>query len=172
MRKKSLSGCKAIGEARMLLDSRGTLNSDTSKGGRVNGKESMTRRRYQEGCLLLRGRVGRKVWVARWREDMLQPDGTCKRIMRSQVLGPIIRIPAKREARQLMNSLLRPTNQGLRRVQATMTFGDFARKWEDAILPTYRCPHETSIGIFFAGIWCRNSRNTDCATFTHRTCSP
>lgn len=122
----------------MRLDSRGTLNSDTRKGGRVNGKDSMTRRRHQEGCLLLRGRVGRKVWVARWREDMLQPDGTCKRIMRSQVLGPIIRIPSKREARQLMNSLLRPTNQGLRRVQATMDFGDFARKWEDAILPTDR----------------------------------
>lgn len=134
----------------MLLDLRGTLNGDTRKGGRVNGKESMTRRRYQEGCLFLRGRAGRKVWVARWREDMLQPNGTCKRMMRSQVLGSIARIPTKREARQLMHSLLRPVNQGLRRVEATMTFGDFARKWEEAILPTYR----VSTRNFYRNILC------------------
>jgi len=120
------------------LDNRATLNCDTGKGGRVNGKEAMARRRYQEGSLFLRGRVGRRVWVARWREDMLEANGTVRRVMRSQVLGPVISIPTKREARQMMNSLLRPINQGLRRPQATMAFGDFARKWEEAVLPTYR----------------------------------
>ncbi len=69
---------------------------------------------------------------------MIRPDGGTFRIMRSQVLGKIADIPTKREARQLLNSLLCPTNQGLRKPQTTLTFGDFARKWEDAILPTYR----------------------------------
>jgi integrase len=97
----------------------------------------MTRRRYQEGCLFKRGRVGRKVWVARWREDTIGPDGAIERTMRSKVLGRVDDIPTTREARNRLNSLLRPTNEGLRRPQATLTFGEFASKWEEAILPTY-----------------------------------
>jgi integrase len=120
-----------------VLDTSATLNTDTRKGGRVNGKETMARRRYQDGCLFMRGRAGRKVWVARWREDVLRPDGTAGRTMRSQVLGPVTVIPTRREPRLLLNSLLRPTNQGLRKPHSTMLFGDFARKWEEAVLPTY-----------------------------------
>jgi integrase len=119
-------------------EGRATLAADIGKGGRANGKEPMARRRYQEGCLFTRGRAGRKVWVARWREDVIRPDGAIKRTMRSQVLGSVSDIPTKREARRQLNSLLRPINQGLRKPQATMTFGDFARKWEEAVLPTYR----------------------------------
>ena len=37
---------------------------------------------------------------------MLEANGTARRVMRSQVLGPVISIPTKREARQMMNSLL------------------------------------------------------------------
>ena len=105
-----------------MLDTSATLNTDTGKGGRVNGKEIMARRRYQEGCLFMRGAAGQKVWVARWREDVLRSDGTVGRMMRSHVLGPVRRIPSRREARQLMNSLLRPLNQGLRKAHSTMLF--------------------------------------------------
>ena len=121
-----------------VLDTSATLNIDIGKGGRVNGKETMARRRYQEGSLFTRGKAGCKVWVARWREDALRPDGTIIRIMRSQVLGSVGRITTRREARLLLNALLRPTNQGLRKPHSTMMFGDFARKWEEAVLPTYR----------------------------------
>jgi len=122
----------------MRLDMQATLETDTRKGGRVNGKETMARRRYQDGCLFIRGRVGRKVWVARWREDVIRPDGAIARMMRSQVLGSVRSIPTRGEARKLLSSLLRPTNYGLRRPQSTVTFGDFTRKWEEAVLPTYR----------------------------------
>lgn len=136
----------------MQLDSRATLESDTGKGGRANRKESMARRRYQEGCLFMRGRVGHKVWVARWREDVLRPDGEVGRLMRSQVLGPVARISTRREARQLLNALLRPTNQGLRKPHSTMAFGDFARKWEETVLPTYR----VSTRNFYRDILCKH----------------
>jgi hypothetical protein len=122
----------------MPLDMRARLETDTRKGGRVNGKETMARRRYQDGCLFIRGRVGRKVWVARWREDVIRPDGAIARIMRSQVLGSVSSIPTRREARKLLSSLLRPTNFGLRKPQSTVTFGEFTRKREEAVLPTYR----------------------------------
>jgi hypothetical protein len=36
---------------------------------------SLARRRYQKGTLILRGKRD-KVWVGRWLEDELQPDGT------------------------------------------------------------------------------------------------
>ena len=138
MSRKSLPGLSVTSGARMPLDMRATLRADTGKGGRANGKVPMARRRYQEGCLFMRGRAGRKVWVARWREDVLRPNGTVGRLMRSQVLGPVTHISTRREARLLLNALLRPTNQGLRTPQSTMSFGDFARKWEEAVLPTYR----------------------------------
>ena len=111
----------------VVLDTSATLNTDIGKGGRVYGKETMARRRYQEGCLFMRGTAGRKVWVARWRNDALRPDGTVIRVMRSQVLGPVSRISTRREARVLLNALLRPTNQGLRKPHSTMQFGNFAK---------------------------------------------
>jgi integrase len=126
------------GEAYMQLDMRATLESDTKKGRRVDGKEIMARRRYQDGCLFVRGRVGRRVWVARWREEVIRPDGAIASMMRSQVLGSVSSIPTRSEARKLLSSLLRPTNYGIRKPQATMTFEDFIRKWEEAVLPTYR----------------------------------
>jgi len=94
----------ASAELPAVLDISATLDTDTGKGGRVNGKEAMARRRYQEGCLFTRGSPGRRVWVVRWREDILRADGTVGRMMRSQVLGPGCRIPSRREARQLMQS--------------------------------------------------------------------
>src|SRR5271165_5049243 len=77
---KSTPGSKVRAEATMLLDTRATLGADIGKGGRVNGKETMARRRYQEGCLFMRGCAGRRVWVARWREDVLRPEGTVGRL--------------------------------------------------------------------------------------------
>lgn len=106
---RSMLGSNVSARSRAMLDIQATLGSDTRKGGRVNGKETMARRRYQEGCLFTRGTAGRKVWVARWREDVLRPDGTIGRTMRSHVLGPVRRIPTRREARNLLTSLLRPT---------------------------------------------------------------
>lgn len=55
----------------------------------------------------------------------------CRRLRHS-------RIPTRREAHNLLSSLLRPTNLGLRKACSTMLFGDFAQKWEEAALPTYR----------------------------------
>ena len=78
------------------------------------------------------------MWVARWREDVIKPNGTFGRMQRSEVLGLVSNIPNRREAYKLLDVLLRPTNQGLRKPQVLVSFGDLAKKWEEAILPTYR----------------------------------
>ena len=68
------------------------------KGARI-GKEFTIRTRFQEGHVFLRRGKRRKVWTARWREDVIAPDGTVKRILRFAVLGTASEIKGKKEAR-------------------------------------------------------------------------
>jgi integrase len=121
-----------------MLDGASTMILDAGKGVRTNGRETVIRRRYQTGCLFIRGKR-RKVWVARWREDVIAPDGTLKRTMRSGVLGLVKDLPGRREAQNLLDSRLRPINQGRQTPQSTLNFSQFVKeKWEPAILPTFK----------------------------------
>ncbi len=61
-----------------MLDVGTTIEADAETGGRVSRKERMTRPRYQDGCLWIRGKR-RKMWVLRWRENVLQTDGSITR---------------------------------------------------------------------------------------------
>lgn len=55
-----------------------------AEGPRFDGQgESMARRRYQKGRVILRGKVN-SVWVGRWREDVIGADGVTRRIERSE----------------------------------------------------------------------------------------
>ena len=71
----------------------------------------VARRRYQAGCLFKRGKR-RKVWVARWREDVLLEGGQLGRLQRSVVLGTVADLPTKRHALTKLEEQLRPVNQG------------------------------------------------------------
>ena len=104
----------------------------------------MVRRRYQQGHLFKRG----KRWVARFREMLIQPDGSCRSIQRSVVIASVRDIPTRSEARRILDSRLKQLTQGSPRIQTIGTFADFTVKWEDAVLPTYR----PSTRQFYAGI--------------------
>jgi len=94
----------------------------------------MIRRCFQSGCLIKKGKR-RKTWVARWREPVLQTDGTTKRVLRAEVLGLVSEL-SEREARNKMATLLRPINEGRYRAEATITFGQFIQEcWEPAVVP-------------------------------------
>jgi integrase len=125
----------------MLLDTRSTLKSDIGKGRRTNHSKERIRMvhcRYQDGCLFIRGKK-RKVWVARWRQDVIATDGTVQRVLRSEVLGPVSEIAGRREARVLLNNRLASINSGQRGAEATMTFGIFvAKQFMPDILPTLK----------------------------------
>src|ERR1700747_1737029 len=89
---------------------------------RASGERKlMTRSRYQNGSLTLRGRSN-KVWVARWREDVLGLDGTVQRVRRSLVLGTLASIPKRRQARVLLDAKLCDLNAGRRQPQSAMPF--------------------------------------------------
>ena len=99
----------------------------------------MTRKRcFQEGSLFKRG-TRKKVWVARWWEDVIGPGNMPERIRRSQVLGPVSETPTKREAMQLLSALLRPVNSGDYRPQAVLTFRSFVEdRWKPEVFPTLK----------------------------------
>src|SRR6266571_6339536 len=64
-----------------ILASQSTMAPGEEKGARI-GKESTIRTRFQEGHVFLRRGKRRKVWAARWREDVIAPNGTVKRVLR------------------------------------------------------------------------------------------
>ena len=66
----------------------------------------MTRRKYQRGSIHKRGKR-KKVWVARYSEDVIGPDGVVSRIRRSEILGTVAQIPTLRQAEQLLSERLR-----------------------------------------------------------------
>jgi hypothetical protein len=116
-----------------MVGSLDTLKTDARKCGRANGKEQMARPRYQDGSLFIRGKRT-KVWVARWREDVIWEDGTLDRTQRTVVLGPIADL-SRREARSLLQKRVSEINQGRHRARPMMTFEKFAKEhWQPGAL--------------------------------------
>lgn len=125
-------------ECAEILASQSTMAHGEEKGARI-GKEFTIRTRFQEGHVFLRRGKRRKVWAARWREDVIIPEGTVKRILRFAVLGTSSEIKGKKEARDILQAKLRPINQGRQRPQSTMTLEQFvSEQWKPGVLPTLR----------------------------------
>jgi hypothetical protein len=82
------------------------------------------RRRFQSGCLFKRGKR-RKVWVARWREDVMLDNGEIGQVRRSVMLGTVADLAKKADAQMRLDAHLRPLNQRNGRPEATMRFGVF-----------------------------------------------
>ena len=98
----------------------------------------MARRRYQSGCLFKRGKR-RKVWIARWREDVIRSDGSLGRIQRSIVIGLLSEVPTRREAQIQLDQHLHILNQGQQRPQATKHLQDFVEcEWTTLVLSTLK----------------------------------
>jgi integrase len=99
----------------------------------------MTRKRcFQSGSLFKRG-TRKKVWVARWWEPVIGPDNAPGRIRRSEVLGTVAEIATKREAKQMLDDLLRKVNNGDFRPQAVWTFRSFVNdRWKPEVYPTLK----------------------------------
>jgi integrase len=110
-----------------------TLSTDARKCGRANRKEAMARPRYQDGSLFIRGKRT-KMWIARWREDVIREDGMLHRTQRTVVLGSVSEL-SRREARSLLQKRVSEINQGGHRARPMMTLEKFAREqWQPSAL--------------------------------------
>lgn len=66
------------------------------------------------------------MWVIRWRENVLQPDGSVKRILRAETLGPV-GIVTRQRARSILQDRLKSVSQGQSRPQGLITLADLVR---------------------------------------------
>jgi integrase len=79
------------------------------------------------------------VWVARYFEDVIAPDGTVTRIRRSKVLGSVTEIPTRRQAEQVLQDRLRVFNSSDYRPSSSCTLRDYAEnRWLPEVLPTLK----------------------------------
>jgi len=131
-----------------MLDTASTIIPDAHKAGRATCRKetAVARRRYQSGSLRIRGKR-RKVWVARWREEVLSSEGTI-RVRRAEVLGTAAEL-SKREAQVLLDAKVRPINEGRHIPQSTLTLKEFHREWDSTMTPLLKPTSVHYYGIQF-----------------------
>ena len=94
-------------------------------------------RRYQRGSVFKRGKR-EKVWVGRWREDIVNPDGKPERIQHTVLLGPVSDIPSKNEAQLMLEDRLRQMNVCHAVRRAPLHFEAFYHEWQRTTSPLLR----------------------------------
>jgi hypothetical protein len=97
----------------------------------------MARRRYQRGHLFLRGK-GRKVWTGKWREDVIQQDGSVRRVRKSEILGTLKEYKTRRLAERALQQRLAEVNSLTYKPRPTATFAEFAKKWQTDVLSQHK----------------------------------
>lgn len=83
----------------------------------------MARRCFQEGCVFKRGRR-KKVWVGRWSECVADESGSVRRVLKSEVLGPVSEL-SRGDAKERLRERLRRDGNGRRGRPADVTFQVF-----------------------------------------------
>jgi integrase len=122
------------------------IDANTAKRATSRKETAVARSRYQNGSLRTRGKRS-KVWVARWREDVLLPNGKLSRVRRAEVLGPVAQL-SKREALNLLAAKLRPFNLGQHKPQSSLTLEQFIRQeWEVNMAPLLKPTSARYYGI-------------------------
>lgn len=126
---------------------------------------SLARRRYQRGTLIQRGKR-EKVWVGRWLEDEIQPDGTVERVHKSEVLGSLKDFPTKRLAQRELDGRVSVVNSPTYRARPTATFSELTEKWKLLVMVNHeestQRSEKSDIKAWVASIGGVQVRNIDC----------
>lgn len=94
-------------------------------------------RRYQRGSVSKRGKR-KKVWIGRWREDVVNGDGQVERVQHSALLGPVSAITTKYEAQMMLEDRLRQLNVCQASPRPTLHFEAFFHLWQQMTSPVLR----------------------------------
>jgi len=76
----------------------------------------------------------KKTWVARWREDVVSPDGVVRRIRRARVIGTLTEFPTRKLARRRLDLLLARVNAPDYRPGRVGTLAEFVERWRVKVL--------------------------------------
>ena len=108
---------------------RGRLNHEEPTRGKGVSRMAQRKRQYGSGCLLQQG----KGWTIRWRELEIAPDGTTKRVLRYENLGPI----SRRGASDILAQKLTAASNRVPS-RSRVTFQTLANQWQATVLPMYK----------------------------------
>jgi integrase len=100
-------------------------------------EDCLARRRHQRGQLSLRGKR-EKVWVARWREDSILPNGSIHRVRKCEVIGTLKEYKTRRLAERALEQRLTEVNSLSYKARPTATFAEFAAKWQRDVLTQHK----------------------------------
>lgn len=92
----------------------------------------LARRRYQTGQIIFSTK--RQVWLARYREDVIQSDGTIVRSRPQVVLGTKKELPTQRLAVRKLEELLSRINSTAYQPTRIATVAEFAERWRREVL--------------------------------------
>jgi Phage integrase, N-terminal SAM-like domain len=92
----------------------------------------LARRRYQKGTPLFS--ESRKVWLGRYREDVIQADGNTVRIRRQIVLGTKSDVPTKNVAKRKLDEVLYRINAYSYQPTRIATVAEFAKRFREEVL--------------------------------------
>ena len=108
--------------------------TDTMRGQEqcTNGRkgEPLARRRYQKGVLELRG----ETWTIRFREDVLQSDGSTRRVEIRRAVGMRGELPTRKLARRRADEIVSRVNRLDYKPIMVSTFAEFSEVWQSRAL--------------------------------------
>lgn len=92
----------------------------------------MARRRYQKGQIIFN--EARAVWLGRYREDVMSPDGHVVRTRPQVVLGTKKELPTRRLAVRKLDEILSRINHYSYQPTRVATVDEFAKQWREEVL--------------------------------------
>jgi len=97
----------------------------------IQARSIVPRRRFQKGNIIIRGKTPTRYGM--FREDVLQSDGTFKRVRRCVVLGPLSSL-SERAARKLFQPYLDRVNAAaLLTPKSGVTLEEFVKEWRTSV---------------------------------------
>ena len=97
----------------------------------IQARSIVPRRRFQKGNIIIRGKMPTRYGM--FREDVLQSDGTFKRVRRCVVLGPVSSL-SERAARRLFQPYLDRVNAAeMLPPQSGVTLEEFVEEWRTSV---------------------------------------
>jgi len=125
---------------RETVDTRATVSAEATNPASHQG-DAMARKRYQRGALRREG----KLWVLRWREDVLNEAGAVVRVERRARVGPVKDLPTKALARRVADRMIEHVNEPDYRPGMVVTVQQFADIYEREAAPNFTPSAEKTV---------------------------
>jgi hypothetical protein len=113
------------------------VNCDSlpSRGQQVDERGGcLARRRYQKGSVFLK----RKTWMGRWWDDVIDSDGSVRRIRRARAIGTVADLPTKKLALRRLELYLAKVNAPGYRPGRVATLAEFVERWRVEVLVQHK----------------------------------